>query len=280
MKLSVSIVTFQQEEFVEQAVRSALDQVTDFDFEVVVGDDASTDGTRDILRRLKSEYPDKLQLLLHDTNFGDRGLSNVMSTIDAAKGDYIAFLDGDDYWTSMDKLQRQVDFLEAHPDCALCAHRSVHLLDDGQLLSPRPVVGDTCLPVTRLLTSNFAEKIATVVRRSAVDHVPEWYRTTDAISADWVFNVLAGCHTGVVGYLDEVMAAHRLHSDSLSVQQGADRMLRDKLQSLRLVRPYLPAGAAIRVWLGMVTVWMKRIALKVSPQAYSAVKKARTSSSA
>ena len=188
MKVSVSIVTFQQEAFIEQAVRSALDQVTDFDFEVIVGDDASTDGTTDILRRLQAEHPERLRLLIADQNYGDRGLSNVMATIDAARGEMIAFLDGDDYWTRTDKLQRQVDFMEANPDCALCVHRSLHLLDrDESFESPRVARRDTCLPVSRLLVSNFAEKIATVVRRSAVEHVPEWYRTTDAISADWVF---------------------------------------------------------------------------------------------
>ena len=110
MKLSVSIVTYQQEAFIRQALSSVLAQQTDFPFEVIVGDDASRDGTRDILREMQAQAPDKVRLLLADKNYGDSGLSNFMATVDASQCDYIAFLDGDDYWTTPHKLQRQVDF--------------------------------------------------------------------------------------------------------------------------------------------------------------------------
>lgn len=273
MKLSVSIVVFNQEGFIAQCLDGVLAQQTDFDFEIIVGDDASTDGTRAILEAYRARHPDKIKLLLPEKNYGDRGLSNFMSTVDASTGDYIAFLDGDDYWTAPDKLQRQVEFLDRHPECALCAHRVQHLLEGGEVyLSPRPAHGDAALPVSDLLVRNFAEKIATVVRRPALESVPDWYRTTSAVSADWVFNVLAA-RDGAVGYVDEVMAVHRLHRNSQSVRQGLDRMLADKLNSIDLVRPYLPAGSGTAVWRARSAVRLRRVLLRLFPWGYTALKR-------
>ena len=272
MKLSVSVVTYQQERYVRQALSSVLEQQTDFDFEVVVGDDASTDGTRDILREMRCAAPERIRLLMAAANYGDSGLSNFMATIDAAQGEYVAFLDGDDFWTSPHKLQRQVDFLDRHPDCVICAHRVEHRLENGDvLLSPRPARGDRELSVGRLLISNFAEKISTVVRRSAIEALPEWYRKTDAISADWLFNVLTG-RTGKVGFIDELLAVHRLHSDSISVGHGNERLLSDKLKTLDLLYPYLPEWR-LTLMVARYVLRIKLCLLRVSPRGYVAMKR-------
>lgn len=272
MKLSVSIVTYQQERFIRQALESVLEQKLDHEFEVIVGDDASTDGTRAILHEMSVMAPGRVRLLLADSNHGDSGLSNFMATVDAARGEYIAFLDGDDFWTSPYKLQRQVDFLDRHSDCAICAHRVKHRLENGQvLLSPRPGRGEQKLSIDRLVVSNFAEKISVVIRRSAVEALPDWYRRTDAISADWLFNVLVG-RVGKVGFIDEVMAVHRLHTDSLSIKHGTRRLLADKLETIRLLYPYLPdsrlallkASYILRLKLGL---------LRLSSRSYMVMKR-------
>ena len=273
MKLSVSIVTFNQEEFIGQCLDGVLSQKTGFEFEVIIGDDASTDGTRAILRDYHSRHPDKIKLLLPDENYGDRGLTNFMSTVDAATGDYVAFLDGDDYWTDPEKLQRQVDFLEQNPDCAIVAHRVTHLLENGdEYISPRPAPRDACLPVTDLVIRNFAEKIATVVRRDALESVPSWYRATNAVSADWVFNVLAA-RNGKVGYIDRIMAVHRLHKSSQSVVHGVDRMLADKLNSIYLIQPYLPTGSGPAIARARLMVRARRLVLRLFPWVYTAIKR-------
>ncbi|MEM9709944.1 MAG: glycosyltransferase [Pseudomonadota bacterium] len=273
MKVSVSIVTYEQESFVEEAVQSVLDQETDFDVEIIIGDDASTDGTRDILRRMADDNPGRIKLLLHKTNPGDRGLTNVMSTIDAAQGEYIAFLDGDDCWSARHKLQRMVDFLDAHPECALAAHRTAHLVEGGEtILSPRPTRGDSVLPLGRLIVSNCAEKIATVVRTSAARQVPDWYRTTPAISADWIFNVMAGATSGNFGYVDEVMAGHRIHADSITMRFGNEKMLASKRESLKFLRGHLP-GYRRSLFLAMLTVTLKQAAQKLSPAGYQSAKR-------
>lgn len=278
MKLSVSLVTFQEQPYVRQALEAALQQRTDFPFEVIVGDDASTDGTQDVLKDIAAHNPDQVTLLLAKENYGDFGLSNFMATIDACQGEYVAFLDGDDYWTATDKLQRQVDFLDAHPQCALCVHRVKHVSDNGfYQLSPQPpgTRGITSVhEIDKLLIENFAPKISTMVRKSAIDTVPDWYRTVQLASADWVFNVLVG-RNGKIGFINEEMAVHRKRTASLSAYYGAGRLLRDKLTALDIVRPYFPdheeslVKAARRVKLKLFIARLGPVAYKFAHRLYA-----------
>ena len=121
MTLSVVFITYNHEPYLREALDSVLSQETDFDFEIVVGEDCSTDRTRDILLEYKEKFGDKIKLLFREKNLG-RPTLNVYQTAMACTGDYIAFLEGDDYWTDPHKLQRQVDFLKEHPDYTGVTH--------------------------------------------------------------------------------------------------------------------------------------------------------------
>src|SRR5256885_17089820 len=109
MKVSVPIVTYNQEKFIAQAVNSVLAQQTSFPFEIVIGEDCSTDGTRGIVQRLVAENPDKIRAICREKNLGM--LENHRATYGACRGEYIAFLQGDDYWTDPQKLHKQREFL-------------------------------------------------------------------------------------------------------------------------------------------------------------------------
>jgi glycosyltransferase involved in cell wall biosynthesis len=240
MKVSVSVVTYQHEHTARQAIDSTLRQETDFDFEVIIGDDASTDGTRDILKSYQGHARAPVKTLLPQANAGDAGLTNLLATIDSAEGEYIAFLDGDDYWTDPAKLQKQADFLDAHPECALCAHRVQHLQNNGKsALSPDAPQGSGSYDVGALILRNFAPKIATMVRRSALEDLPGWYRTSRALSMDWLLNVLAGRH-GQIGFISEVMAVHRIHAASVCGTRGSARMFAEKLRLIPELQEFLP----------------------------------------
>ena len=272
IKCSVSIVTYQQADFIRQSVESALDQRTDFPIEVIVGDDASTDGTREVVEALAAAHPDRVVPLLADRNYGDYGLSNVMATLDAARGEYIAFLDGDDYWTDPEKLARQIAFMDAHPNCAISAHRVAHVGEGvNSHLSVRPGPGDRTWAYGRLLNVNFTPKSATVIRRSALSHLPDWYRTTTVASAAWLFNLLVA-NGGPVGFVDRTMAAHRLHGANLTTHYGAERMLTDKLDTFRLLRAVVPqATGAIRQ--AETRVRLRLAIMRHSPGAYGMLKR-------
>lgn len=114
-KLSVIFITYNHKDYVEKALRSVLAQETDFPFEVVVGEDCSTDGTQDILKRIAAEDP-RVRLFLRSENTGGRPTLNVYETTKRCTGEYLAYLEGDDYWTDTKKLQKQVDFLEEHSE--------------------------------------------------------------------------------------------------------------------------------------------------------------------
>ena len=274
MKLSVSVVTFQEADYVRQALESVHGQQTDFPFEVVVGDDASTDATREVLEEIRAEHPERVRLLLPDKNYGDRGLSNFMATVDACRGEYIAFLDGDDYWTTPDKLQQQVDFLEAHPECSMAGHRVEHVGDDGRReLSFRPFRGDRIYDIGELIVDNFVHKITTVVRREALAALPNWYRSTTVASADWVFNVLVG-RVGRIAFIDRPMAVHRKRRDGLASGYGMARMLSDRLRAFELMRPYFPDHGWALDRGKRRTQWKLRIA-RMGPRAYSIARRVR-----
>lgn len=271
MKVSVSVVTYQQAATARQAIESALMQQAGFPFEVIVGDDASADGTRTIIKDIAATTPLPFRPILHDTNAGDFGLSNVVSTVDAARGDYVAFLDGDDYWTDPAKLQKQADFLDIHPECALCAHRVEHLDTDGaRVLSQNAPKGGGTYDVGALIVRNFAPKISTMVRRSALADLPDWYRDTTVASADWLLNVLVG-RNGRVGFIDEVMAVHRVHENSATAAHGRERMIADKLGVIPQLRRVLPQNTDDLARLERRLVWKLRLA-RWSPRTFAVMK--------
>jgi glycosyltransferase involved in cell wall biosynthesis len=125
-KVSVCVITYNHEKYISQCLQSIVDQVTDFDFEVIVGDDFSTDDTRKIVRYFAEKYPDNFSILLHPRNIG--GSLNYIRTHELATGEYVAHCDGDDIWLP-GKLAYQARLLDRNPyasQCWCCAH----LIDD------------------------------------------------------------------------------------------------------------------------------------------------------
>jgi len=123
--VSVAIITYNHEEYIFEALESVVSQKTDFRFEIIIGDDRSQDKTQDILIKFKEKYSDKINLILRKENIGS--INNLEDVIHQCKGKYIAFLEGDDYWTDEFKLQKQVDFLELNEEYIGVAHRH-HIL--------------------------------------------------------------------------------------------------------------------------------------------------------
>lgn len=121
MKVSVLMPTYNHEPFIAQAIESFLAQVCNFDIELIIGNDASTDNTFEIARKYAFANPDKIRLINHNSNLGL--LRNYKSIIEVTQGEYFAILESDDYWTDNLKLQKQVDFLDKNPDYGLCFTR-------------------------------------------------------------------------------------------------------------------------------------------------------------
>lgn len=210
MKVSVSIVTYNHAKFVRQTLDSVLSQQTNFDFEVIVGDDLSKDNTREILLEYQARYPDKIRLLLHPTNMGNNGMHNALSTFEAARGEYIAQMDGDDYWISPHKLQKQVEMLDGHPEYSAC-FTNARIVYEDEHYDPVLLVTDKkpAYTVDDLIGEDeifFMATSSIMFRKNAIPKYPEWYYQSQ--SGDIPRNILLA-KVGPIGYIDEIMSVYR-----------------------------------------------------------------------
>lgn len=223
MALSVTtiIVTYNHARFIEQTVRSVQEQEVYDRHRIVIIDDCSLDGTRDVVTQLGAE-DDRIRLIMLPHNeCSNRALA---VEIERATTACIAVLDGDDYWTHRDKLKIQLDWFERHPTCMVSFHNALVVDEDGVPL--RPFLGNSSPPTSTLadiLQRDFVPTCTAVIRADACRPLPGWYVT--APLGDWPLWVLSA-RRGELHYLDRTMAARREHSGGL--WSGASRL--DQLQ--------------------------------------------------
>ena len=209
MKVTVLVMTYNHEKFIRQALESALMQKANFDYEILISEDCSTDCTRRIVIEFQKEYPDKIRLLLSEKNI--RSNQIVVRGIKAARGEYIALLDGDDYWTSPEKLQKQANFLDNHGECSMCFHnaRIFHEMDRREGRNWTPVGHKEISTLDDIWMGNFIATCSTMFRRDAIGEIPDWYDDMFPIT-DWPLHIL-NAERGKIGYIDEVMGMYRYH---------------------------------------------------------------------
>ena len=132
--LSIYVPVYNHEAYISQALDSILMQKVDFNYEVLIGDDLSTDNTREILKQYESAHPDIFKVFYRDHNMYREEINNGRDLLNRCKGRYIIPLEGDDFWTDELKLQKQVDFLESHPEYQAVAHNCVVVGADSKPL--------------------------------------------------------------------------------------------------------------------------------------------------
>lgn len=213
--VSVTVITYQHANYIQECLDSILMQETNFSFEIIIGEDESTDGTREICKEYAERYPDKIRLFLRSREdvirLGDRptGKFNGLATRAAARGKYIASCEGDDYWLDPKKLQKQVSFMESNPNCTMCIHAAVVVdLQGNKIGEKRPLSENGYLPVEEIIKrgGGFIPTASRVYQRKIMDPEPEW--VIRAPIGDYPQQMLCG-HLGSVWYIDEVMSAYR-----------------------------------------------------------------------
>jgi glycosyltransferase involved in cell wall biosynthesis len=211
------VMTYNHARLIEQAVESALAQELEGGYEILIADDCSTDGTREIVRAYSDRYPEVIRPLLSEQNIGENAVRARGTR--AARGAYVALLDGDDYWTSPHKLRKQVEFLDPRPEYAICFHNATVVYDDGSsephpFHSKNPTQRLSCRvpPETSTLedvaVGNFMQTSSVMFRNGLFNQFPNWY--FEARLPDWSFHVLNAEH-GRIGYIDEILSAYRVH---------------------------------------------------------------------
>jgi glycosyltransferase involved in cell wall biosynthesis len=231
-KVSVLMVTYNHERYIAQAVESALAQQTSFPVEIVIGEDCSTDSTREILLDLQRAHPQQIRLLLHEQNIG--GPANIAVTLADCRGDYVAILEGDDYWTDPSKLQKQIDALEAHSHWSSCFHLTRRVYTDGsqepELFPPDWTKEEAT--IDDLLVSNFICTCSLVFRNRIFGPLPEWHR--QITPGDWAIGLLNAAE-GPIGCLPDVMADYRIHPQGVWAQKGREFQMGETLRMLTFI---------------------------------------------
>lgn len=223
MKLSVVMITYNHERYIRQALDSVLMQDVDFDYEIVVGEDCSTDCTRTTLLEYSERYPGKLRVLLREKNIG--AIPNFFSTIETCHSQYIALLEGDDYWTDPRKLRTQVDFLEANPDFAVCFHNALGRFEGGGKPDFHYVRADQMetMELEDLLQENVIPTCSAVFRGGLVRPFPTWVYGLKM--GDYPLHIL-NAQYGKIAYLNETMSVYRIHGGG--IWTGLDWISRQK----------------------------------------------------
>jgi glycosyltransferase involved in cell wall biosynthesis len=208
-KVSIISTTYNQEKYIRQALDSLVSQETDFDFEIVIADDCSTDKTAERIEKYAQKYPNIFKINLRKKNIGS--WANYLSVLRAARGEFIAICEGDDFWTDTSKLQRQVNFLEKRPGCAMCFH-PVRVFFENQERSdyvyPDPKANHK-FTTLELLKNNFIQTNSVMYRRQKYNDMP-----TKIIPGDWYLH-LYHAQFGKIGFIDRVMSAYRRHTGGL-----------------------------------------------------------------
>jgi glycosyltransferase involved in cell wall biosynthesis len=209
--------TYNHEKYISQAIESFLMQKTDFDFEIIIGEDCSSDDTKKIIMSYKEKYPKLIKVISHEKNVG--GIKNQIITLNAATGKYIAMCDGDDYWSDSCKLQKQVDFMTQKIDCVICCHYTRVIDENGDFISendsPTPLIftyedvllgrkEETRICSLMMRNNDFIKKITN----------QDWYY--QAAGADTFLKLYALATTKDKIYvLPEVMAIYRVHQGGI-----------------------------------------------------------------
>lgn len=207
--VDVIVLTYNHRHFIKQALDSVLMQSGEFKLRATIIDDFSTDGTREVVQQYARSRPDVIRLRLHDSNLNSG--RPLMEEILRSKADYVAILEGDDYWLRPDKLQKQIHYLHVHRDCAICYHNVYVIYEDGRRLThlknPENQPLRSC--IHDLFVRDFIATCSVIYRRTALDSIPDWY--ADVEGGDWNLHLLAA-QSGFIGYIREPLGVYRVHS--------------------------------------------------------------------
>jgi len=234
--VSVFMITYNHEAFIAQAIEGVLIQETDFPIELVIGEDCSTDRTREIVLDYQKKYPDLIRVVISEKNVGAK--KNGARVGKLLRGKYVAVCEGDDYWNDPLKLQKQVSLLERNPDCSGC-FTDCFVIEESK---PKRIVKQSVKKGNRYTLFDIAKKMPCamchwVFPKSIWDNRPDWFD-----------NLKIGAHTALLTFaaeqgdclhIPEPTATYRVHSGG--VTSGADPIILNEsaLYNLLLMRQHL-----------------------------------------
>jgi len=209
-KVSIICITYNQEKFIQQAMESFIMQKTNFSFEVIIGEDCSTDNTANIIRDFEKKYPTIIRTIYRDKNIGL--VDNLIDVLKHAKGEYIALCEGDDFFIDENKIQLQADFLDKHKDYAICFHPVKVFFEnnlDKEFIFPVNF-DNSKFTVKELLKENFIQTNSVMYRKYEYEGLTRSY----VLPYDWYLH-LYQAQFGQIGFINKVMSVYRRHTNGI-----------------------------------------------------------------
>ena len=257
MKLSVLIPTYNHEKFIAKAIEGALAQETNFKFEILIGEDDSEDGTREICKYYAHQNPEKIRLFLNSRenviyiDGKPTGRANLINLLKNASGKYIALCEGDDYWTDKQKLQIQYNFLEKNLDAAICFH-NVQWLKDGILKNDpglRPTDRNWFTIDDLFLYDNFIRTCSVFFRNGLFKKIPEWFYKVPY--GDIALHMMNAKH-GKIGLVDKTMAVYRVHRNGTYSGESPIKNITKSIHEFNIIAENLGLSDSESYKIGMV----------------------------
>lgn len=226
--VSIFCNAYNHERYIKDAIESMISQITDFKFEILVHDDASSDKTPLIIQDYETKYPDLIKAIYQKENKYSKGISIGRNyQYPRARGKYIAICEGDDYWIDSYKLQKQVDLLESHLDVDMCAHAAIKVDAESkeilQYIAPYDEETIASMGDVIMGEGGFFATNSLLYRRTLLDNFPEFRLY---MNLDYTLQMHGALRGGII-YIPDVMSAYRwLSIGSWTSKQKKDSILR------------------------------------------------------
>lgn len=218
--VSICCLTYNQEKYIKDALEGFIKQKTNFKYEILIHDDASTDNTVNIIKEYQENYPNIIKIVYERENQYSQGKWCLVKTCKEAQGKYIALCEGDDFWTDENKLQTQVDYLENHSNCTFCFHNATILdmctntkIDKfvPQSESLRKYLkSDNIYNVGELELLGFIPTASFMFRTESLTNLPDWFEK--CFVQDWPIKLLMTSF-GYAYFIDKTMSVYRKNAD-------------------------------------------------------------------
>lgn len=214
--VSICCIAYNHEEYLRQSIESFLMQETSFPYEIVIHDDASTDGTANIIREYEEKYPEIIRPIYQTENqYSKENMLPFLTTLRAAKGKFIAICEGDDYWTDPLKLQKQIAEMMRNPDCAISFHPAVIKWDDGmhddELICYHSKKG-RIFPIEEVIRgggSSFIPTASIIFSSTVIPRIISFFTYSENYPYGDYFIQILGAESGGALYLSDIMSVYR-----------------------------------------------------------------------
>jgi glycosyltransferase involved in cell wall biosynthesis len=241
--LVVRLLTFNHGNYIHQCIDNILNQKTTFSFKVIIGEDCSTDNTAEICKEYEKKYPDLIQLYCNEFNNLQLNSSRNWKFCRNSNAKYIALLEGDDYWTDPYKLQKQVDFLEANPEYAICFHRAKLKVENGVQINDL-FVGpeeEKDLLIEDFILSNPVPTVSAIFKNVLHENFEDW-ESKMPFGDLLIYTKILKITNLKAKYIPDVMGVYRIHDGGIHSGSFANNKLKTfekHLQHVKLIKEHL-----------------------------------------